>query len=173
MTKKGTQKGKKRGFYSRALDEAERLGLDEARDIEGLDEEIAVLRFMLRELIEKAREEYNPPPEAPREAIWAAIERRRERSRFALRRRLPGSRWIWWPAAAAAVLALGIFIGRLWLPEGTPERVAEVKPAPPGPEVTSLDESGGEFFRTAANRFLSRFQFPYRYWFLSRFRFLS
>ena len=52
MTIKGKQKGRKRGFYGRALDEVERLGLEEARDIEGLDEEIAMLRFKLREIIE-------------------------------------------------------------------------------------------------------------------------
>jgi len=42
----------RRGFYSRALDEAEKLELEEARCIEGIDEEIAVLRVKLRELIE-------------------------------------------------------------------------------------------------------------------------
>ena len=52
MTKRGSQKGKKRGFYSRVLDEAEKVGLEEASDIEGLDEEIAILRVKLRELIE-------------------------------------------------------------------------------------------------------------------------
>ena len=52
MTGKSSQKGRKRGFYSRALDEAEKLELEEARDIEGLDEEIAILRVKLRELIE-------------------------------------------------------------------------------------------------------------------------
>jgi hypothetical protein len=43
---------KKPGFYSNALDKAEKLSLEEARDIEGLDEEIAMLRVRLRELIE-------------------------------------------------------------------------------------------------------------------------
>ena len=51
MVKKDTTKGKKRGFYGLALDEAERLELEEARGIEGLDEEIAVLRVKLRELM--------------------------------------------------------------------------------------------------------------------------
>ena len=44
-------KSKKRGFYGLALDEAERLELEEARGIEGLDEEIALLRIKLRELM--------------------------------------------------------------------------------------------------------------------------
>ena len=59
MEKKETQKGKKKGFYGRALDEAEKLGLEEAREIEGLDEEIAILRVKLRELIEKEPERFD------------------------------------------------------------------------------------------------------------------
>lgn len=47
---------KKPGFYSRALDEAEKLELEEARDIDGLDEEIAILRVKLRELIQEQPE---------------------------------------------------------------------------------------------------------------------
>ena len=38
------------GFYSRALTEAERLQLEEASRVEGLDEEISLLRLRLREL---------------------------------------------------------------------------------------------------------------------------
>jgi len=37
----------KRGFYEQALSEAERVLVPEARDIEGLDEEIALLRVKL------------------------------------------------------------------------------------------------------------------------------
>jgi hypothetical protein len=46
----------KRGFYSRALDEAEKVELEEASEIEGIDEEIALLRVKLRELVEKQPE---------------------------------------------------------------------------------------------------------------------
>jgi hypothetical protein len=49
-TVKGSGKG--RGFYSRALDEAEKLELEEASQLEGLDEEIALLRVKLKELVE-------------------------------------------------------------------------------------------------------------------------
>src|SRR4030042_5452987 len=52
MTRKSRPKSKKTGFYLQALSEAEKLGLEEARDIEGLDEEIAMLRVKLRKLIE-------------------------------------------------------------------------------------------------------------------------
>ena len=56
MGKRGTPKGKqnarKHGFYSQALADAARLHLEEAANIEGVDEEIAVLRLKLRDLVQ-------------------------------------------------------------------------------------------------------------------------
>jgi hypothetical protein len=56
MAKRGAQPGnqnaRKHGFYSRALDEADRLEMEEAIYVEGIDQEIALLRIKLRELIE-------------------------------------------------------------------------------------------------------------------------
>lgn len=51
MVKKNGAKSQRVGFYSYALGEAERLELEEAREIEGLDEEIAILRLKLRDLL--------------------------------------------------------------------------------------------------------------------------
>ena len=51
MTRKSVVKRRKSGFYDLAFDEAERLELEEARGIDGIDEEIALLRVKLRELI--------------------------------------------------------------------------------------------------------------------------
>ena len=48
---KGNQNARKHGFYSQALNESEQLQLEQARGIEGIDEEIAILRVKLRELI--------------------------------------------------------------------------------------------------------------------------
>jgi hypothetical protein len=48
---KGNQNARKHGFYSRALDEAEKVELEEAAFVEGIDDEIALLRVKLRELI--------------------------------------------------------------------------------------------------------------------------
>ncbi len=48
----GNQNARKHGFYSRALTEAERLELDELRELEGVDDEIALIRWKLRQLIE-------------------------------------------------------------------------------------------------------------------------
>ena len=53
---KSKGKDNPKGFYSRALDEAEKVDFEEASYIEGIDEEIALLRLKLRELIEKQPE---------------------------------------------------------------------------------------------------------------------
>ena len=51
-TPKGNQNARKHGFYSRALDEAEKVELEEAGFVEGIDDEIALLRVKLRDLVE-------------------------------------------------------------------------------------------------------------------------
>jgi len=48
---KGNQNARKHGFYSQALNESEKLRLEQARGTEGIDEEIAILGAKLRELI--------------------------------------------------------------------------------------------------------------------------
>ena len=53
---KSKKKSSPRGFYSRALDEAEKVELDEASHVEGIDEEIALLRVELRKLLERQPE---------------------------------------------------------------------------------------------------------------------
>ena len=53
---KNKRKSSPRCFYSRALDEAEKLELEEASHVEGIDEEIALLRVKLRELLEEQPE---------------------------------------------------------------------------------------------------------------------
>jgi hypothetical protein len=50
---KGNQNARKHGFYSRALTEAEKVNLEEASFVEGIDQEIAFLRMKLRELAEQ------------------------------------------------------------------------------------------------------------------------
>lgn len=78
------------------------------------------------------REEYNPPPEVPRDEMWAAIQGGLEpripgvvsldearRRRWAALRRAAG-----WAAGVAAVLVMGVAIGRMTAPAVGP--VAEV-----------------------------------------------
>ena len=54
---KGTALRSKRGFYAQALSEAEQVLLPEAMEIEGLDEEIALLRVKLRTALEEQPED--------------------------------------------------------------------------------------------------------------------
>lgn len=51
MVRKQDKKPAKRGFYGPALDETAGIMLEEAGGVEGLDEEIAVLRLLLRDII--------------------------------------------------------------------------------------------------------------------------
>ncbi len=50
---RGNQNARKHGFYSRVLDEAQKLQLDQAREVEGIDEEIALMRVKLLTLVDK------------------------------------------------------------------------------------------------------------------------
>jgi hypothetical protein len=65
-----------------------------------------------------AAREYHRPPEPPREAIWRAIQA----DRLAERATRPAPRrWVPWAAAAAALLAVGVGIGRLTHPGPVPD----------------------------------------------------
>jgi hypothetical protein len=66
----------------------------------------------LDDLLRDAARDYHAPVPTPREEIWAGIERRRAAARRARRPWAPG-RWIPLAAAAAALLAAGIGIGRI------------------------------------------------------------
>ena len=50
---KGNHNTGKHAFYSRVLDDAEKLDLELAHDVEGLDNEIALLRVKIKSLLEK------------------------------------------------------------------------------------------------------------------------
>jgi hypothetical protein len=79
-----------------------------------------------------AAREYHRPPEPPREAMWQAIqaERRVERAR-----RPAPRRWVTWAAAAAALLAVGIGLGRVTHPDIPAGGVASWGPSGPAPRV--------------------------------------
>ena len=55
----GNQNARKHGFYSRVLEESLRIDLDEAVAIDGLDEEIGLLRLKLRELLDQNSDKIN------------------------------------------------------------------------------------------------------------------
>ena len=47
----GNQNARKHGFYSKVLDEAEQLDFELASGVEGIDDEIALLRVKIKSLI--------------------------------------------------------------------------------------------------------------------------
>lgn len=49
---KGNQNARKHGFYSKVLDEAERLDFELATGVEGIDDEIALLRVKIKSILE-------------------------------------------------------------------------------------------------------------------------
>ncbi len=49
---KGNQNARKHGFYSKVLDEAERLDLELASGVNGIDDEIALLRVKIKSILE-------------------------------------------------------------------------------------------------------------------------
>ena len=53
---KGNQNARKHGFYSLVLDEAQKLDFQIAEGVEGLDDEISLLRVKIKALIEKEPE---------------------------------------------------------------------------------------------------------------------
>jgi len=48
---KGNQNARKHGFYSKVLDEAEELDFELATGVEGIDDEIALLRVKIKSLL--------------------------------------------------------------------------------------------------------------------------
>ncbi len=101
-------------------------------------------------LLRDAAQDYHRPPETPREEMWRRIAAARAARR---RRRLTvASPWLRWGAGIAAVLALGIGIGR-WTAVGPQAsrpvaRVAPVAATPNDPATLA--------YRVAAAQYLSR-----------------
>jgi len=56
---KGNQNARKHGFYSKVLDEAERLDFELATGVEGIDDEIALLRVKIKSVLAHDPENIN------------------------------------------------------------------------------------------------------------------
>jgi hypothetical protein len=99
------------------------------------------------ELLRDAARDYHRPPETPRDAMWARIAAERERR--AARRAIVFRPWARWTLAAAAVLVLGIGIGRWSIRDRTP---------PGGTSVAAADVPGNAdvAYQVAATQYLSR-----------------
>lgn len=94
------------------------------------------------EQLREAARDYHRPPEPPREEMWAAIAaaRRREQRRVIVIRP-----WLGWGLGIAALLAVGVGIGR-WTARGRPT----VEPPAAGAEAPSLA------YQLATTQYLSR-----------------
>jgi hypothetical protein len=100
------------------------------------------------ELRDSARE-YNTPPVTPREEMWAAIQgNRAEKTEKTPLRHLRPLRPLRWPAGIAAILALGIGLGRLSAPEPGPVAPVQVasdttpRPSDVAYRITAMEHLG-------------------------------
>jgi hypothetical protein len=103
----------------------------------------------LDERLQNIARAHNQPPETPREAIWEAVQRGRTRAGQRGRGR---PRWLQWAplaAAAAAILATGVGIGRI---------LSRPDPLAPAATVAAdgAAETGGTAYRLAALEHLSQ-----------------
>lgn len=97
------------------------------------------------ERLRESARDYHAPPPTPRDAMWAAIAARRAAPRRDARP------WMRWGMAIAAVLVLGIAIGRYTaVTEAPVEQAAAPVRAEPGAS------GGGAVYQVAAAQYLSR-----------------
>ncbi len=94
------------------------------------------------ELVREAAQRYHRPPAVPRDEMWTRIvaERRARRTR----RALVGGSWFGWGTGIAALLALGIAIGRWTASES------------PGTAGRRAERSGETAYRVVATQYLTR-----------------
>jgi hypothetical protein len=97
-------------------------------------------------LLREAAQDYHRPPETPREELWRRITALRE----ARRRRLVfiTSPWVRWGVGIAAMLALGVGIGR-WT--ARPPSVGQ-----PAVAAAASGDQGALAYRVAAAQYLTR-----------------
>ncbi len=101
-------------------------------------------------------QDYNPPPETPRELMWARIQAvRQERERRRQQLRVLYSPWTRWGVGIAAALAIGIGIGRFALQQGPGVGPVAVIPEPAAATAGSPKPSQLAY-RMTATQHLSR-----------------
>ena len=100
--------------------------------------------------LKDAAKSYHSPVPTPREELWKRIEAAR-RNRHVIELRP----WLRWAVAAAAVLVLGIGIGRWSIHQGSTPAASSTASA--GPRVANeIDSLAGVAYQVAATQYLSR-----------------
>lgn len=89
-------------------------------------------------LIRELAQDFNDPPATPRDEIWSRVAQRRQHRETASRWRRLASPWVWMPAAAAAILFMGIMIGRDSLRQQAEQAVAEYRQELAGENARTL-----------------------------------
>ncbi len=112
------------------------------------------------DVLRQAAKHYNTPPATPREAMWARIEAER-RARSGRPREVIYMPWVQWGIGIAAVLVLGIGLGRLTMQPEAEQTVAVTQSATPvaTPSATvPAPESGAlsPAYQVVATEHLSR-----------------
>ncbi len=133
--------------------------MDENREIHDEGDRPAGSGELSDELAGELREAYNPPPDTPRDEMWAVIEAglapRHPSSAPAhevevvslqaerVRRRPTRRRVLEWAVAAAALLVVGVGIGRMSVrPSGGTATMASVTPNPAATRVAAVEHLG-------------------------------
>jgi hypothetical protein len=99
----------------------------------------------LDERLREAARDYHRPPAVPREAMWTRIAAERARRR-AQPRVLPLRPWLRWSLAAAAVLLVGVALGRMTASGNFP-----------GPAAPLANQAAPDLpYRVAAAQYLTR-----------------
>lgn len=106
----------------------------------------------LDERLRQAAQDYHRPPATPRDEMWAAIGRVRA-ARQADRRVVVIRPWLRWGMGIAAVLALGIAIGRLSVSRLAGPAAGAIATAP---ESTADSDAVGVAYQVATTQYLSR-----------------
>lgn len=101
------------------------------------------------EFLKDTARDYNVPPKTPREVMWARIQAARRDQVRTRTRRFLSNQWLPMGLAAAAVLALGVWIGRASQSSDTTTTAAPAR-------ESTLTASADQAYRVAAARYLGR-----------------
>lgn len=101
------------------------------------------------EFLKKVAADYNKPPETPRDEMWARIDSARTKRRGERELERQARPWVRWGAGIAAVLAVGIGIGRMTAPSASVS-------VPVASAISDTSEDDALVFQAVATEYLAR-----------------